>query len=208
MSKKHLMVVVLLALVAAACAAPTESVETLAVTQSPSVTEYPGPQEQARQAFVPSPYPGPYPGSQGQVSQPTAASVYPEPSAGDKVETQEPRQMIEPEYQPAEGDEKLKRSVVHLDLEASEIVIMESFPVQINVILRGSLPDPCHELRIVPSEPNQENRIDLEVYSLVDTSQACITVIEPFEATVSLGSFSTGTYTILVNGEVLGEFDA
>ena len=116
--------------------------------------------------------------------------------------------MEESEYSPAPGDDKLKRSVVHMDLEASDIIVMESFPVQVNVILRGSLPDPCHELRVVPSEPDADKNINLEVYSLVDASQSCITVIEPFEATISLGSFSQGTYTILVNGEVLGEFDA
>jgi hypothetical protein len=187
MSKNHLIVAVLLAFVVAACAVPTEPVETSVVTQPPAVTEYPGPQE--------------------QVIQPTATSVYPGPPTGVEVETQEPVQVIAPEFQPAEGDEKLKRGTVHLNLEASEIVIMESFPVQVNVILRGSLPDPCHILRIVPPDPDRDNKIDLEVYSLVDPSQACITVIEPFEATVSLGSFSTGTYTILVNGVVLGEFD-
>jgi hypothetical protein len=127
MSKKHLIVGVLLGLVVAACAAPTEPVETSVVTQPPAITEYPGPQE--------------------QVIQPTATSVYPGPSTGDEVETQEPIQMIAPDYQPAEGDEKLKRGTVHLNPEASEIVIMESLPVKVNVILRGSLPDPCHELR-------------------------------------------------------------
>lgn len=188
MSRNHLIVAVLLAFVVAACAAPTEPVETSAVTQPPAVTEYPEPQQ--------------------QVIQPTATSVYPGPDTGVEVGTLEPVQMIAPEYKPVEGDKNLKRDTVHLELEASEIVVMESLPVQVDVILRGSLPDPCHEMRIIPSEPDQENRIDLEVYSLVDASQTCITVIEPFEATISLGSFSTGTYTILVNGEVLGEFDA
>lgn len=187
MSKNHLIAVVLLVFVVAACAAPTEPVETSAITHPPAVTEYPEPQQ--------------------RVIQPTATSVYPGPDTGSDVVTQEPVQMIAPEFQPAEGDEKLKRGTVHLELEASEIVIMESLPVQVNVILRGSLPDPCHELRIIPAEPDRENKIDLEVYSLVDASQACITVIEPFEATVLLGSFTSGSYTILVNGEVLGEFD-
>lgn len=188
MSRKHLVAVVLFALIAAACAAPPEPVETPVATQLPAPTGYPAPQQ--------------------QVSQPTATSVYPGPSTGSGVETQEPVQMAESEYQPAPGDDKLKRSTLQLDLESSAIVTMESAPVQVSVILRGSLPDPCHELRIVPSAPNQDKVIDIEVYSLVDPSQACITVIEPFEANVPLGSFPAGTYTVRVNGEILGEFDA
>jgi hypothetical protein len=189
MSKKHFVAFVLLAALVSACAAPTAEVETPVVTQPPA-----------------SPYPAP----QQAVNQPTATSVYPgpdDPTSSD-TETQEPVEGGDSEYAPAPGDEDLTRGVVHLDLESSEILVMESFPVQVNVILRGSLPDPCHELRVVPSEPDRDNNIELEVYSLADPSVACITVIEPFEATISLGSFPQGTYTIEVNGEVLGEFDA
>lgn len=188
MSKKHLIILVLITLLVAACAAPTEPVDTPAATQPPAATGYPAPQQ--------------------PVIQPTATSVYPGPPTGGEVETQEPIQVTESEYQPVPGDDRLERGTVHLDLESSEIIVMESFPVQVNVVLRGALPDPCHELRIVPSEPNEDNEIEIEVYSLVDPSQACITVIEPFEATVSLGSIPSGSYTVLVNGEVLGEFDA
>jgi hypothetical protein len=188
MSKKHLIVIVLFTMLAAACASPTEQVETPVVTKPPS-----------------SPYPAP----QQVVSQPTATSVYPGPDTGSSnLETQEPVQMSESEYSPAPGDDNLNRSEVFLDLEASDILVMESAPVQVNVILRGSLPDPCHELRVVPSAPDGDNNINIEVYSLADPSKSCITVLEPFEATISLGSFQPGSYTIFVNGEKLGEFDA
>lgn len=188
MSKKHLIMLVLFSLLAAACAAPTEPVVTPSVTKPPSDI-YPAPQQ--------------------VVSQPTATSVYPGPDTStSNTETQEPIQMGESEYSPQPEDDKLKRSTIQLDLEASDILVMESFPVQVNVNLRGSLPDPCHELRVVASEPDSDNHISLEIYSLADPSKACITVIEPFEATISLGSFPEGTYTIIVNGETLGEFDA
>jgi hypothetical protein len=43
----------------------------------------------------------------------------------------------------------------------------------------------------------------------VDASQACITVLKPFSATIALGSyFSGGHFTVFVNGELVGEFDA
>jgi hypothetical protein len=189
MSYKLWVVLVMVALLAAACAAPVEPVETAVDTQMPA---------------IPYPYPGP---EQGRV-RPSPTSPYPEPVSGGNIVTQEPAEMSESEFLPADGDEKLERSVVFLELDSSQIIIMESYPVQVNVILRGSLPTPCHLLRVIPSEPDKDQNISLEVYSLADPSLACITVIKPFVATISLGSFTGGTYTILVNGELLGEFDA
>jgi hypothetical protein len=48
----------------------------------------------------------------------------------------------------------------------------------------------------------------LRVYSVINPAETCIQVIEPFEANIMLGSFETGHYTVLVNGEMAGEFDA
>lgn len=190
MSGKIQIVLLLFAILASACAAPVEPVEPAGVA-----TEVPA-----------SPYP--YPGPQQSRIRPSPTSAYPAPVSGSDIQTKEPIQMIESEYQPADNDEKLKRSVVYLDLEGSTIIVMESYPIQVNVILRGSLPDPCHKLRIIPSEADEDKNINLEVYSLADPAMACITVIQPFEATITLGSFTGGTHTILVNGKELGKFDA
>jgi hypothetical protein len=93
-----------------------------------------------------------------------------------------------------------------LELENSSLVIKEGFPVEVEAILKGTLPDPCHQLRVVFMEPNENNAINLEVYSLIDTSKACITVVEPYEATIPLGSYTSGEMLVYVNGQVLGEF--
>jgi hypothetical protein len=111
-------------------------------------------------------------------------------------------------YAPQPGDEQLKRDQVFLDMENSSLLIMESFPIQVSAMLNGSLSDPCHQLRVVVTPVNGDNQINLEVYSVYDPSTACIMVIEPFSATVPLGSYSDGHYRVLVNGELLGEFDA
>jgi hypothetical protein len=73
-------------------------------------------------------------------------------------------------------------------------------------MLNGTLPDPCHELRVVVTPPDASNTINLDVYSVVDTSVACIMVIEPFSATIPLGSYTSGEYIVRVNGEELGTF--
>jgi len=109
-------------------------------------------------------------------------------------------------YQPLESDAALQRGEVFID--STELLILESYPVQINLVLQGNLPTPCHQLRIVANQPDENNHILVEVYSVVDAEQVCIQMLETFEVTYSLGSFPSGNYTVLVNGEVAGTFDS
>jgi hypothetical protein len=111
-------------------------------------------------------------------------------------------------YQPQPGDTKLKRDKVFLEMESSSLVVMESYPIQVSAILNGSLSDPCHQLRVVVTPADSKKQINLEVYSVVDPSMVCIMVIQPFNATIPLGSFKDGHYSVYVNGQLLGEFDA
>ena len=109
-------------------------------------------------------------------------------------------------YAPKPGDDQLIRGEVYLD-EAS-LLIRESFPPQIVLVLRGNLPTPCHELRADIAPPEQENRIAVEVYSVVDPDTVCIQVLEPLEEQIELGTFPGGHYSVWVNGELAGEFDS
>ena len=109
-------------------------------------------------------------------------------------------------FNPKPEDAMLERSTVHLDYIG--LLILESYPVQINLELQGYLPTPCHNMRVSILPPDQENRINIEVYSVVDPAMMCIQVIKEFETFVPLGSFSTGRYSVYVNGELAGEFDS
>jgi hypothetical protein len=111
-----------------------------------------------------------------------------------------------PNYAPRPGDENLTRGEVFLD--SADILAMESFPVQFAVILIGNLPTPCHELRVVVNDPDPQKRIKLEVYSLSDPNAVCIQMLEPFEQSITLGSFPAGHYTFWVNDQQVAEFDA
>ena len=110
-------------------------------------------------------------------------------------------------YTPQPGDENLNRDQVFLELATSELLTSDLKPVEVSAILRGSLPDPCHQLRVAASAPDEQNVINLEAYSLVESGIRCITVIKPFQAVIPLGSFEQGHYAVYVNGELLGEFD-
>ena len=98
-----------------------------------------------------------------------------------------------------------ERGGVYLD--SLEIIQRESYPVQIALVLQGSLPTPCHELRTEVAQPDEQGRIVVDVYSLVDPDEVCIQVLQPFEETVELGSYTQGTFTVWVNGEMVGEVD-
>ncbi len=111
-------------------------------------------------------------------------------------------------YEPQSGDEQLKRDQVFLELENSTLVVSQGQPAEVSVTLKGSLSDPCHKLRVVVSPPSDKNEINLEVYSVFDPNVACITVIQPFSADIPLGTYPSGHYTVNINGQLLGEFDA
>jgi hypothetical protein len=120
----------------------------------------------------------------------------------DSMPTNEP---ITNPFAPQPGDESLSRGNVYIN-EAS-LIIRESFPPQISLTLTGDLPTPCNQLRAEISPPDTDNKIVVDVYSVMDPSQVCVQVLEPFEASIDLGTFPTGHYTVWINGEIVGEFD-
>ena len=111
-------------------------------------------------------------------------------------------------YEPQPGDDKLKRDQVFLEVGNSRVVVRESLPAQVSLILNGSLSDPCHQLRVVVTPAIINNAINLDVYSVFNPKLACITVIKPFSATIPLGSYASGHYSVYVNGQLVREFDA
>lgn len=106
---------------------------------------------------------------------------------------------------PPEGSTLTRESAF---VNSVELLIRESFPPQVSLVVNGDLPTPCHRLRITVSQPDSENKITVDVYSVVDSKQACIQVIKPFEQSVDLGTFPSGRYSVWVNGKMVGEFDS
>ncbi len=111
-------------------------------------------------------------------------------------------------YEPQPGDQKLTRDQVLLDVQNSALMVGSSQPISVSVVLTGTLSDPCHQLRVVVAPPTDKREINLDVYSVFDPGMACIMVIKPFSATIPLGTFSGGHFTVFANGELIGEFDA
>lgn len=85
-------------------------------------------------------------------------------------------------------------------IDGVEVLLLESWPVQVQAVVRGNLPTPCHALTWDLAEPDADGRIVLTVFSTVDLDQACTQVLHPFEQTIDVGSFTSGAYVLVVNG--------
>lgn len=90
-------------------------------------------------------------------------------------------------------------------VDSVDIAYLESYPVQVHLVVRGSLPTPCHAA--VWEVQDFGATIDVRLWSLADPKQLCITVLEPFEVSIPLGSFETADMPVLLNGEVVGQLE-
>lgn len=109
-------------------------------------------------------------------------------------------------YAPRPGDANLTRG--NIFVEEKGLVIRESYPPQIALGISGNLPTPCHEIRAEISEPDAENKINVDVYSVVDPNMICTQVLKPFMENIELGTYPGGHYSVWLNGEMVGEFDS
>ena len=143
-----------------------------------------------------TPISGTYPGPD-QSSQPaTVDNGY--PVAADALEIQI--------LQPQDGDNSLTRGEVFL--ESTQLLTQESNPLQYKLVVMGSLPTPCHQLRGEVAAPDATDKIVISIYSLSTPDQVCTQVLQPFVTNLSLGSFTKGSYTVELNGQTITQINA
>lgn len=124
------------------------------------------------------------------------------PTEGD-MNTSEP---IENPFSPKPLDGTFERGNVFI--QESGLLIRESYPPQISLAISGDLPTPCHQLRVVIGEPDENNKINVDVYTVVDPNMMCTQVLKPFSESIDFGMFPSGHYSVWVNGGPVGEFDS
>lgn len=131
--------------------------------------------------------------------------AYPEPNPVAPVEMLPFEIATQHEYSPVAGDASLDQGNVFIN--ESGIILMESFPVQVKLALSGELPTPCNHLRAVVSPPDANNEIQVAVYSVIDPETMCTQVLAPFDVTIPIGNFTSGSYRVMVNGEPVGTIE-
>lgn len=90
-----------------------------------------------------------------------------------------------------------------VEIDAVEVQILESFPVQVEVVIRGSLPDGCTEIeRIEQRFEPEDNVFWIEINTVRTSDDACTQALVPFEESISLDVYglAAGTYTVDVRG--------
>ena len=93
-------------------------------------------------------------------------------------------------------------------INETELLILESFPVQIELVIRGALPTPCSSFEWSVEDPDAKGRIEVEAFSLQDPAIDCIQVLQEMEERLAIGSYSEGSYSVWLNGELVGEFES
>ena len=87
-------------------------------------------------------------------------------------------------------------------VESIDILVLESFPVQIHVLVNGYLPTPCYEITQI--EKHREGNTFYVKLMMKDSGLVCIQKIEPFQEVIALDVYglSAGTYYVDVDGIV------
>jgi hypothetical protein len=100
------------------------------------------------------------------------------------------------------GDETMMRG----DVEIVSASVMTAPPVSVSLSYR--LPTPCYQLRVSISQPDSQKRIQLSIYAVAPKDKPCtlMALLTPMQASISLGSYSAGNYTVWINGSQIGEF--
>jgi len=92
-------------------------------------------------------------------------------------------------------------------VEQVEVLILESFPVQVHVLARGQLPDACSFIdQVIQSRQGNEFTVTLTLARRPDAK--CALLATPFEQNIPLDvqGLEAGVYRVTVNG-VTGTFE-
>ncbi len=90
---------------------------------------------------------------------------------------------------------KNEASVEHINVQ-----VLESFPVQVNVVVWGSLPDDCTNIDDIIEE-RSGNTFMVKILTTHQKDKPCIQRIKPFQEIIPLNvdGISAGIYTVKVN---------
>ena len=94
-----------------------------------------------------------------------------------------------------------------VSIDSVDVLILESFPLQVQLRVSGNKSVPCVEL-LTPAVSRKDNVFTVVLAeSTLGPEQSCIAVIDPFEIIISLDvlGLAAGTYVVRVNG-VTAEF--
>jgi hypothetical protein len=92
------------------------------------------------------------------------------------------------------------------NVDSIQVLILESFPVQVNVVARGEFSNGCTTIDEILTEMN-DNTFEVTITTVSPGDVACTEALVPFDETIPLDvlGLSAGRYTVTVNG-ITGSF--
>jgi len=93
-----------------------------------------------------------------------------------------------------------KDSLNMAPIEHIKIMLLESFPIQVNVIAKGSLTDDCTTIDQITEAHNEDNII-IKITTTRKLNKVCSKITKPFLEIIPLNvvGFTAGIYTVKVN---------
>lgn len=130
------------------------------------------------------------------------AACTPAESPGDPVSPGSNPYAVQP------GDSAMMEGTVRI--VSANISLAESYPPQVMLHFAYFQPTPCYNLRVVTSQPDAQNRINVKAYVVAEKDKPCtlMALATPLEANLNLGSFPKGHYSVWLNSAKVGEFDS
>ncbi|HEY5596794.1 MAG TPA: hypothetical protein VIL47_05980 [Candidatus Bipolaricaulota bacterium] len=90
-------------------------------------------------------------------------------------------------------------AVFDLQVDSVEVNVLESFPVQVVAVVKGTL-DPCTQVHAI-GQTREGDTITVHITGKRPIGVFCVQLAVPFEERITLqGEFPTGNYTVIVNG--------
>jgi hypothetical protein len=78
-----------------------------------------------------------------------------------------------------------------------DVLYLESFPVQVQLLVRGSVPTPCHEPAWSVSDDG--SFVSVELWSEADPDVLCAAVLQEVEVAIPVGEYERAQRAVLVN---------
>jgi inhibitor of cysteine peptidase len=86
-------------------------------------------------------------------------------------------------------------------VESVELLMLESFPVQVRAVVKGSLPDGCTTIDRI-TQTRRDNTFEIEITTQRPADAVCTLALVSFEETIPLdvADLKAGVYLVVVNG--------
>jgi hypothetical protein len=90
-------------------------------------------------------------------------------------------------------------------IEGSSLSMSQTDPGEALLVVAGDLPTPCDSLAFKVAQPDLKNQIKVSLAIVTPASGInCIQTIQAVQKEIPLGKLSSGTYTVLINGQQAG----